>query len=354
MDLVIRAVDVGFGNTKYIRSVIGGEIRCSNFPSIAYPSMRDPASLPGFERRKTVAIPINGLFYEVGPDIALAADAFRATQMHDRYIETPEYMALLRGALSMMKVATIDLLVVGLPVAMLVTKKMALEKAVTGTHDVGGGKNVVVKKALAVAQPQGALVDFAWQHQKSATIEREQSLIIDPGSRTFDWLVARGMRLVQNKSHSVNRGVADMLHAIAAEISADIGTPYGDLDAIDVALRTSKNPVIFQKPYDISRAMPMAHAIAQQAVASMMRWVEASYSVQNIILVGGGAYLFKKAVKEAFPKHRVLEVKDSLHANVRGFQIAGMSHAPKLLEHPDGTFPVPDRVASTTQPGEYP
>ncbi|MFH1659937.1 MAG: PRTRC system protein D [Pseudomonadota bacterium] len=354
MDLVIRAVDVGFGNTKYIRSVIGGEIRCSNFPSIAYPSMRDPASLPGFERRKTVAIPINGLFYEVGPDIALAADAFRATQMHDRYIETPEYMALLRGALSMMKVATIDLLVVGLPVAMLVTKKMALEKAVTGTHDVGGGKNVVVKKALAVAQPQGALVDFAWQHQKSATIEREQSLIIDPGSRTFDWLVARGMRLVQNKSHSVNRGVADMLHAIAAEISADIGTPYGDLDAIDVALRTSKNPVIFQKPYDISRAMPMAHAIAQQAVASMMRWVEASYSVQNIILVGGGAYLFKKAVKEAFPKHRVLEVKDSLHANVRGFQIAGMSHAPKLLEHPDGTLPVPDRVASTTQPGEYP
>lgn len=46
--------------------------------------------------------------------------------------------------------------------------------------------------------------------------------------------------------------------------------------------------------------MPIAHSIAQQAVASMMRWIEASYSFQNIILVGGGAYLFKKAVKEAF------------------------------------------------------
>lgn len=354
MDFIIRAVDVGFGNTKYISSVVGGDIRCANFPSIAYPSMRDPASQPGFERRKTVAIPINGLFYEVGPEVALAADAFRAAQMHDRYIETPEYMALLRGALSMMKVTTIDLLVVGLPVAMLVTKKAALEKAVTGTHDIGGGKSVVVKKALAVAQPQGALVDFAWQHQKSATIEREQSLIIDPGSRTFDWLVARGMRLVQNKSHSVNRGVMDMLHAIAAEISTEIGTPYGDLDAIDAALRTGKNPVIFQKPYDISRTMPMAHAIAQQAVASMMRWVEASYSVQNIILVGGGAYLFKKAVKEAFPKHRILEVKDPLHANVRGFQIAGMNHAPKLFGLTEGTMALQDRVASVTQPGEQP
>lgn len=42
-------------------------------------------------------------------------------------------------------------------------------------------------------------------------------------------------------------------------------------------------------------------------------------------------YLFKKAVKEAFPKHRILEVKDPLHANVRGFQIAGMNHVDKLF-----------------------
>lgn len=347
MDLIIRAVDVGFGNTKYVSGVVGGDIRCASFPSIAYPCMRDPSSQPGAERRKTVAIPINGLFYEVGPEVALAADTFRATQMHDRYIETPEYMALLRGALSLMKVTAIDLLVVGLPVAMLATKKNALEKAVTGTHDIGGGKSVVVRKALAVAQPQGALVDFALQHQKTATIEREQSLIIDPGSRTFDWLVARGMRLVLNKSHSVNRGVSDMLQAIAAEISADIGTPYGDIDAIDAALRTGKYPLIFQKPYDISRAMPMAHAIAQQAVASMMRWIEASYSFQNIILVGGGAYLFKKALKEAFPKHRILEVKDPLHANVRGFQIAGMNHALKLFGQGDGVPPDKAPPAST-------
>ncbi|MEO3714128.1 PRTRC system protein D [Roseateles sp. 2.12] len=332
MSFVVRAVDVGSGNTKYISSIVSGEIRCASFPSIAYPSMREPSSLPGFERRKTVAVPINGLFYEVGPDVELAADTFRATQLHDRYSESPEYLALARGALAMMKVPAIDLLVVGLPVASLATRKAALEKAMAGEHDIGGGKTVVVRKALAIAQPQGALVDFAVQHQKLATIEREQSLIIDPGSRTFDWLVARGMRWVQNKSHSVNRGVSDMLQAIAAEISADIGTPYNDIDAIDWALRTGKNPVIFQKAYDISRAMPMAHSIAQQAVAAMMRWVTASYSFQNIILVGGGAYLFKKAVKEAFPKHRILEVKEPMYANVRGFQVAGMNHAAKLQE----------------------
>jgi plasmid segregation protein ParM len=61
-----------------------------------------------------------------------------------------------------MKVSHIDLLVVGLPVALFAVKKAALERAMTGKHDVGGGKTVtVVRKALAVAQPQGALVHYA-------------------------------------------------------------------------------------------------------------------------------------------------------------------------------------------------
>jgi plasmid segregation protein ParM len=329
MEYIVRAVDVGFGNTKYVSNVLGADIRCANFPSIACPSMREPTSQPGFERRKTVAIPVNGLFYEVGPEVELAAGAFRATQMHDRYIETPEYLALLRGALAMMKLPEIDLLVVGLPVSSFAAKKSALEKAMPGVHEIGHGKRVTVKKVLAVPQPQGALVDFAFQHQND--IGHELSLIVDPGSRTFDWLVARGMRFVQNKSFSANRGISDMLQAIADEISADIGSPFNDIEAIERALRTGKKPIIFQKPYDLSKAMPMLHSIAQQAVAAMMRWVGDAHSFQNIILVGGGAYLFKKAVKEAFPNHRILEVKDPIHANVRGFQIAGMNHAPRLF-----------------------
>ena len=83
---------------------------------------------------------------------------------------------------------------------------------------------MTVGKALAVAQPQGALVHYASEHKKMATIGSEQSLIIDPGSRTFDWLVARGMRLVQKQSHSFNRGMSDVLRILAAEIHTLPGT----------------------------------------------------------------------------------------------------------------------------------
>ena len=85
--------------------------------------------------------------------------------------------------------------------------------------------------------------------------------------------------------------------------------------------------MIFQKPYDIKRHLPLAESVAQQAVSTMRQWIETPESLQNIILVGGGAFLFKKAVKAAFPKHRIHEVKDSLFANVRGFQIAGQNYA---------------------------
>ena len=263
--------------------------------------------------------------------MSLAADTFRAKQLHDEYTETPEYLALLRGALSMMKVSRIDLLVVGLPVALFAVKKAALEKAMTGQHDIGGGKAVTVGKALAVAQPQGALVHYASEHQKMAEIGHEQSLIIDPGSRTFDWLVARGMRLVQKQSYSFNRGMSDVLRLLAAEITKDIGSPYRDYDAIDLALRTGKQPVIFQKPYDMKRLLPLAETVAEQAVSTMKEWIEAPHSLQNIILVGGGAFLFRKAVKAAFPKHRIHEVREPMFANVRGFQLAGQNYARSVM-----------------------
>ena len=55
--------------------------------------------------------------------------------------------------------------------------------------------------------------------------------------------------------------------------------------------------------------------------------------LENIILVGGGAFLFRKVEKVAFPKHKVHELKDPLYANVRGFQIqiAGQNYARSVL-----------------------
>jgi len=99
MEPIVRALDVGFGHTKFVSGMDGSEVRCAHFPSVAYPTESDETTDPMGGRRKTVGIPIDGLIYEVGPDVYLAADIFNAKQMHERYSETPEYLAMLRGAL---------------------------------------------------------------------------------------------------------------------------------------------------------------------------------------------------------------------------------------------------------------
>ena len=329
---IVRAVDVGFGNTKFVAGLAAGAIECDYFPSIAYPSVRDVSADPVGGRRRTIAIPIDGLFYEVGPEIHLAADAFRPNHFHDQFTESPTYLALLRAALHYMKVDCIDLLVVGLPVAAFLVRKTALERLASGEHDLGRGRKVLVKKALAVAQPQGALVHFAASTGRLRELQEEQSLVIDVGARTFDWLVTRGLRLVSKKCHSVNRGVFDVLQALAQQISLDIGAEYRDLDAIDAAIRKRKPLSICQRPYPLDKLERISVSIAEQAVSSMQQSIGDLTGFHNIVLAGGGAFLFKKVLRHALAKYRIHELADSLYANVRGFQLAGQDRMAVMQE----------------------
>jgi plasmid segregation protein ParM len=323
VEITVRAIDVGFGNTKYVTSSGAGKVDCAHFPSLAFYTPVESGSDGLGGRKRTVCVPMGDRFYEVGPDVELAADRFRARQLHDGYTETPEYRALTAGALSYMRKDTIDLLVVGLPVAQYLAKRSALERAMTGEFDIGRRKRVGVKRAMVVAQPQGALFGYAASAGKLATMMEDKSLIIDAGARTFDWLVTRGMRVVTKMSHSVNRGVSDVLRVIAGMISHDIGEEYLDLESIDVALRTGKGLRIYQKPYDTKRFDDVVRSVAGQAVGAMLQQLDNSYAFENIVLVGGGAFLFRKEVKRSFPKHRIHEVKDPMYANVRGFQLIG-------------------------------
>jgi hypothetical protein len=164
-------------------------------------------------------------------------------------------------------------------------------------------------------------------------MQNDHSLVIDPGSRTFDWLVAKGMHPSHKRSHSIDRGASHILQLIADDISEEIKVPYTDLEAIDLALRTGKSLTVYQKTFDMRRMRPMVEIVVQDAVAAMMNRIGAAYNVQHVILVGGGAFLFRKAVKATFSYHQILTVKDPVFDNVRGYQIAGTGFGPRTACH---------------------
>jgi plasmid segregation protein ParM len=303
MNAIVRAIDVGRGNTKFTKQSVLGRVDCDHFPSLAFFSHTDKSSDIGGGRR-TVSVPVEGLYYEVGPDVELAADRFRMRQLHDHYFETPEYRALTTGALHYMKVDEVDLLVVGLPVAQYMAKRAALEKSLVGEFRVGRKRTVLVKKVLAVAQPQGALFAFMAAGGLASSPSDNKRLVIDPGAKTFDWLVTRGTRVIPKLSDSVNRGVWDILRTIAEAISLDIEEDYRDLEAIDTGLRTNKPIKIYGKVHDLKRYDSLIQKITDQALDSLAERLGGTHDVDHIVLVGGGAYLFRKAIKRKFQRHR--------------------------------------------------
>ncbi len=161
---------------------------------------------------------------------------------------------------------------------------------------------------------------------------QRKTLVMDVGSRTFDWLGTRGMRVVPKMSDSVKRGVSDILRHIADAIGVEIKEDYRDLDAVDAALRSGRILRLYQQDHDLKRFDPAIRKIADQALTSVLAKLDGPQDLENIVLVGGGAYLYTKAVKRRFPKHKILEVDEPMYANVRGFQLLGEQY---VRERPD-------------------
>jgi plasmid segregation protein ParM len=146
--------------------------------------------------------------------------------------------------------------------------------------------------------------------------------------------VTQGLKVLPHMSHSVPRGVSDILLRIADAIGAEVKEDYRDLDAVDAALRAGRILRLYQRDHDLRKYEPTIRAIADQALDAVLSRLDGPGDIEHIVVVGGGSYLYAKAVKRRFPKHRILEVEDPMYANVRGFQLLGEQYArerPELL-----------------------
>lgn len=133
---IVRAIDVGYGNTKFVALRQGaGEVHCGIFPSIA-PQASVSSDLGGdlFQRRNTANILVNGVRYEVGKDSRLAQDVSYGRTLDPGFASTDAYIALIRGAIYYMGVDVIDVLVVGLPVNTYESNRGELEQRLVGDH----------------------------------------------------------------------------------------------------------------------------------------------------------------------------------------------------------------------------
>lgn len=319
---LIRAIDIGYGNTKFVTRIKDNTIHCDLLPSRAplleRSAMGDDGLVSG---RQTVAIPVDGRLYEVGEDTAL----FKGPPiLHDDYTETPEYLALYRACLGRMNASRIDAIITGLPVTQLAQKQDALMQRLSGEHPVGEERIVEVRSVKVFAQPLGGLIDHRVARDGAWTPEKDDivHLIVDAGYYTLDWVVAKGLAEVPGLCGTYDTGVSHVLQAIAKDIGDTTGRPYNNLARLDRGLREGALEVRGETT-DLAEYLKRTDTVWTNALTELKNNVGDGSEFDRITLVGGGARLVRPHIQRLYPKHSIESVTDSVFANVRGFQTIG-------------------------------
>lgn len=317
-NLVIRSIDVGYGNTKYVKTVIDGKIIADHFPSLVNKVSNHRLSISDSPNIYTVEV--DGTSYEVGPGLDPALEGGMRI-LHDNFIDTEHYMALNYGALSQMDVSEIDLLMVGLPVDLMASKRADLEALLTGDHQVAG-RTITIHKVVAVAQPLGGFIYHAAANNMLAGLNSSRNLLIDPGFFTVDFLVTTGLREVKGKSGSHPSGVSAYLKSVAQDLSKEFKVNYDNISHIDQGIRTGDFK-LYGKSVDLSKYHKKALSSIMPGVEAIANTVGDGINIDRVVLVGGGASLFKNSIQAILPNHTILCGDDSVIANVKGYQLMG-------------------------------
>ena len=350
---VVRAVDVGFGRVKATLPAPGG-VAVISFPSMAIPA--DPSAVRSLStrRRDTFDVPAGDAVYEVGRDVGLAqAGGSFGRDVTDEFYRSRIYEALTKGALRYMAEAgdsTIDVLVLGLPVNQFddATRRDHLRKTYEGTLDLGGGKQVTVKKVVVQAQPMGgyaaleehldALNDEiratggALQPLASADELDELSvLMVDPGEHTLDWmLIQQGTINARASGAASDAGRHRIVRAVQDGLSADLKRPLGVSVAphINEALRLKKPVKLSGVAHDLGKYEPQIMSVVEDSLNRMMDGLRDAHEIVDlIVLVGGHPDRYRAVLKARFPHIPVFVMPESMGANVRGFQMIGEAMA---------------------------
>ncbi|MCP3018248.1 PRTRC system protein D [Cupriavidus basilensis] len=326
MKLGTVAVDVGYGNTKFAYGM-GAETVHRMFPSLAPPASANTLTANGggfFKARDIVNVMVEGSHYEVGPDVSIStAYGNTGRTLSEDFVTTPEYAALLGGALHYTGATEITQLMLGLPVHTVQKYAAYLKERFCGRHDFGHGQ-VVVHNVVGLPQPLGSLVTF--MRQSGSAYDSENShLVIDVGYFTTDWVVARGFTMDDRRSGGVPGGAARIYQQIAAMISEQEGETVTSIERIDKALRESKPFLFYDKEIALQPLLEQGRAVCQTAVKEMQTRVGRTEDIRSIVLTGGGGSLYFPAIRAAFPRTRIEVLKSPCFGNVNGFYEIGAS-----------------------------
>lgn len=345
----VLAIEIGFGSCSVCGGVKDGKPVVVTFPSIVAQVDNRADMSAGLSKRDTVTVSVDGSNYEVGPEAHLATGKTTTRILNSQYIDSPQYKALFLGSLAMAKMQVVDLLVLGVPVTSL-HRVEELKKMSVGIHQIGD-KKVEVKSTWVIVQPLGGLLSYADQIGQAGYAELREinTLSVDCGYGTLDFLVSRGLKINESRSSAVDAGMGVLINELW-ERSLKSAFPRADklpTEVIDQAfwktpgvLRISGKkypfPLCIGKDVDGNDvavtfdAQTAIDSFTHAAMTSLKNIAGTGTDIDQIILFGGPAHIYLPALQAAYPDHTIRVLSNNLTAVCEGMYLGGLQYAKQL------------------------
>lgn len=341
---IVRAIDVGFGNTKFTTKNYRDGMGCDLFPSIA---PLTPAALLKNDEMLTggriVNVNVSGQTYTIGKDVRTASTTSTVRILDERYPESDVYLALVMGALYEMREETIDLLVLGLPMNTYSKFQLSLAKRMKGKHTIPNParkKNsfapaeitVTVKTVKVIPQAIGAFLNYSVHKGLNDALQNQLNLVVDVGRGTLDWFVSQGTQPIVARSGATFGGVAKIALTVAEREDPSLKDNQSIMDRIEAALHTKQPILISRKPVDIwAKHEGVIKKAITDPIQKMVFGLGELKDIDNILVTGGGSSLYMNELVNVFGAGEFIVDDEPIFANVKGFQLAGEQY---LLQNP--------------------
>lgn len=330
MQRTLLSVDVGSGTVKGI-SVDGRKIQ---FQSILAPVREDeldgifPGEGPGY--RVSVRLPEGeSKSWLVGERAlhsslaTLSLSCEKPPEFHDALLLTAAYLLTgINGGES----ESISL-GVGVPLAVYKREKDVLKERLSGFHaavSVDGKDERTITFPRVEVYPQGAGVVLS--AMASNGLQDGLTGVVDIGEYTTDILLidvrdGKPVPLGDEYRASLPLGVHLVNKSVMVEFKRQTGTPLDLVESTTVTRRALGGQAVLYggKKYNLSTAAQRAVKDIERLITSGITntWGARVGFLENVLLAGGGALLFGKALAEVLPNARIVE--EPVFANATGY-----------------------------------
>ncbi len=317
----VLGIDIGYSNLKLAYGQQGTEPKVMLRPAGAAPADRMGEKIGGDGEEDFLRVLVNEVPFVAGisPDRA----ELWSRELHENYPSTDSYRALFHAGLLLSELDHIDLVVTGLPVNQYLNAELRerLSGQMQGEHQITPRRKIVVNKVKVIPQPVGGFVDYVWGLPDASEIEDSRVLVVDPGFFSVDWVLISNGELRRQSCGTSLEASSVILDEAARLIAEDFGGNVGR-ERLEHALRNGLAHVrLFGERVEVAPFLKKAADKVGPIVTARLRESlrKENASADMVLLVGGGAGFFEKAVKEAFPQLKVSTPNSPVYANARGF-----------------------------------